>query len=145
MEKESSIAGAARTELVAVDQQLKDLKELKYNLDQYKENLPFHQKYRKSGDPARYMRMHETELILFDGAKRKLLQMGIRPKMSELNKVNSDIEALESKKAELEETYRSSSARSNELRSSYESITQFLDKQKDEAAADKPGKKNRSR
>lgn len=83
---------AARAELSALDRQLVELKELKYYLDQYKDNLPFHERYKKSKDSDRYMRMHETNLILFDGARRWLQQMGITPKMSVLNGVNSNLE-----------------------------------------------------
>lgn len=46
--------------------------------------------------------MHETELILFDGAKNMLRQMGITPKMSELNKVRDDIAGLQERVSELE-------------------------------------------
>ena len=137
IEEKENEASAARTELIAVEKQLKVLKELQYNLNTYKDNLPFQQKYRKSKDPDRYMRMHETQLILFDGAKRKLHEMGITPKMSELNKVNSDVEALEMKKAELEKKYRSTSKEAKNLRQKQENITQYLGVEKDTLISEK--------
>lgn len=91
-----------------------------------KDNLPFHEKYKKSKDPDRYMRMHETELILFDGARRKLKQMGITPKMSLLNQVNSDLEKLEKKRGELEKKCRSASREKRALEQKMENITTYL-------------------
>lgn len=100
---------------MAIDRQLRDLKELKYYLDQYKDNLPFHEKYKKSKDPDRYMRMHEAQIILFDGAKNKLKQMGITPKMSVLNQVNADLEALTARQIELEKKYKTASRERKDL------------------------------
>ncbi len=135
IDEKSREESTARTELAALDRQIIELKELKYYLDQYKDNLPFHEKYKKSKDPDRYMRMHETELILFDGARRKLQQLGIMPKMSLLNQVNSDLEELVNKQSELEKKYRSASREKKALEQKMQNITQYLgidnvDKQK---------------
>ena len=117
---------AARAELAAIERQLRDLKELKYYLDQYRDNLPFHEKYKKSKDPDRYMRMHESQIILFDGAGNKLKQMGITPKMSLLNQVNTDLEELTARQAELEKKYRSASKERKALEQKLENITKYL-------------------
>ena len=124
--EKSKAENAARTELAAVDRQLSELKELKYYLDQYKDNLPFHERYKKSKDPDRYMRMHEAQIILFDGAKYKLKQMGITPKMSALNQVNTDLEALTAKQAELEKKYKTASKERKNLKQKLQNITQYL-------------------
>ena len=95
-------AGSAGTELAVIGKQLKELKEIQHYLTDYKDNRPFKIRYEKSKDPDRYFRMHEMQLILFDGAKNWLQKMGIRPNITELDQVNSDIKALESKESELE-------------------------------------------
>ena len=117
---------SVRTELAAIGRQLVELKELKYYLDQYKDNLPFHERYKKSKDPDRYMRMHETKLILFDGARRQLNQMGITPKMSLLNQVNADLEELATKQRELEKKYSAASKERKALEQKMQNITQYL-------------------
>ena len=127
----SKEVNAARTELSALERQVAELKELKYYLDQYKDNLPFHEKYKKSKDPDRYMRMHESQIILFDGAKNKLKQMGIIPKMSVLNQVNNDLSKLISKQAEIEIKYRNASKERKDLEQKLQNITQYLDKDMD--------------
>ena len=124
--EKSKEENAARTELAAIDRQLSELKELKYYLDQYKDNLPFHEKYKKSKDPDRYMRMHEAEIILFDGAKNKLKQMRITPKMSILNQVNVDLESLTARQAELEKSYKNASKERKDLEQKLQNITQYL-------------------
>ncbi len=72
------------------------------------------------------MRTHETELILFDGARRKLKQIGITPKMSLLNQVNSDLEKLEKKRGELEKKCRSASREKRAPEQKMENITKYL-------------------
>ena len=41
------------------------------------EMLPYQHNYGKFRDPDRYMRINESKLLLFDGARRRLHQMGI--------------------------------------------------------------------
>ena len=130
-----------RTELAAIDRQLRDLKELKYYLDQYKDNLPFHEKYKKSKDPDRYMRMHESQIILFDGARNKLKQMRITPKMSVLNQVNTDLETLTARQAELEKKYKNVSRERKDLEQKLQNITEYLGRDK-ETRSQEQEKKN---
>ena len=72
------------------------------------------------------MRMHETKLILFDGTRRQLNQMGITPKMSLLNQVNADLEELATKQRELEKKYSAASKERKALEQKMQNITQYL-------------------
>ena len=72
------------------------------------------------------MRMHESRIILFNGVKSKLRQMGIAPKMSLLNQVNSDLEMLALKQADLEKRYRTASKERRALKEKYNNITHYL-------------------
>ena len=56
---------------------MKKVSELLLYAEQYRDNKPFQEKYKKSKDPDRYLRMHETQLILYDGAERMLRKMGL--------------------------------------------------------------------
>ncbi|MCR4590350.1 MAG: relaxase/mobilization nuclease domain-containing protein, partial [Lachnospiraceae bacterium] len=129
-----------RTELIAMERELAELKELQYFLTQYKDNLPFRLKYKKSKDPDRYMRMHETQLLLFDSAKHKLQKMGITPKMSELEQINRDIAALKEKHSALQKRYHSSSNEVRDLEQKLKNIEQYLGYDKD-AVNEKPDRK----
>ena len=126
IDAKSKEENTARTELAAIDRQLRELKELKYYLDQYKDNLPFHEKYKKSKDPDRYLRMHEAQIILFDGAKNKLKQMGITPKMSVLNQINADLESLTARQIELEKKYKTASIERKDLEQKLQNMTEYL-------------------
>ncbi len=132
IEERKTEMNALRTELSAVNRQILKLKELKYYLEQYKENLPFYQKYKQAKDPDRYMRMFETQIILFDGARRKLSQMGIVPKMSLLNKVNSDLAELTSKQQGLSKRHNKASGEVRELERKLGNITDYLGLNKEE-------------
>ena len=136
IKEKSKEESAARTELAALDRQLTELKELKYYLDQYKDNLPFHEKYKKSKDPDRYMRMHESQLILFDGAKNKLKQMGITPKMSMLNQVNADLKVLGARRSELNQIYKKTSREKGDLELKKQNILQYLRPDHDNLTSD---------
>ncbi len=116
----------AKSELTSVERELKELKEIRYHLNQYKENYPFRKRYKESKDPDRYFRMHETELILFDGAKQKLQKMGILPKASELSQVEKDIAELEAKREELRKKYKAASKERGELEQNLKNVEQFL-------------------
>ena len=115
IQEKTEEAGRARKALAETERRLKELKEIQYQLTQYKENLPFHQRYKKSKYPDRYLRMHETQLILFDGARRKLPQIGITPKPSELQQVNDDIDRLEERRAEQQKNYKSAESKRRRL------------------------------
>ena len=54
---------------------MKKVSELLLYAEQYRDNKPFQEKYKKSKDPDRYLRMHETQLILYDGAERMLQKL----------------------------------------------------------------------
>ena len=136
IDEKSREESSARTELAALDRQIIELKELKYYLEQYKDNLPFHERYKKSKDPDRYMRMHETQLILFDGARRKLKQMGISPKMSLLNQITSDLRELSNKQAELEKKYRTAANERIILVQKLQNITAYLGLNHDDITID---------
>ena len=129
-------AGSAGTELAVIGKQLKELKEIHHYLTDYKDNRPFKIRYEKSKDPDRYFRMHEMQLILFDGAKNWLQKMGIRPNITELDQVNSDIKALESKESELEKKRNEARKAVRDLEQKYRNITEYLGINKDERNPD---------
>ena len=117
---------AAETELINTEKQLKELKEIQHFLNDYKENRPYKIRYEKTKDPDRYLRMHEMQLILFDGAKNWLQNKGIRSNISELEQVNKDVKALEKKEAELEKKCREGRKSVRDLEQKYLNITQYL-------------------
>ncbi len=74
---------------------------------------------------------HDEELTLFDGARNKLKQLGIRPNISELRQVNSDVEELEKREAELEKKYESAKKETKDLEQKYRNIMDYFGIEKD--------------
>ena len=81
-----------RTELVELEHEMKKISELLLYAEQFRDNKPFQDKYNKSKDPDRYLRMHETQLILYDGAERMLRKMGLDPKSVNAAEIRADYE-----------------------------------------------------
>ena len=94
--------------------------------EQYNENKPFQEKYKKSKDPDRYFQMHETQLILYDGAERMLEKMELIPQTINAIEVKNDYKTMESKKVMLEEKYKASKNNINALQQKLSNVEQFI-------------------
>lgn len=124
----STLAKTARDSLVETEHQLKDLGEILKYAKQYKANHIYHVRYQKSKDRDAYLRRHETELLLHDGAENMLKRMGIDLKHLDLDKLRSDYDALYSKKETLQATYKSAEKEIKALSRKLDNINQYLDR-----------------
>ncbi len=106
---------------------MKKVSELLLYAEQYRDNKPFQEKYKKSKDPDRYLRMHETKLILYDGAERMLRKMGLEPKSVNPAEIHSDYEAMQSRKAILEKTYKSAENEVQLLQQNMDNVQQYVE------------------
>lgn len=103
----SALAKTARASLVETEHQLKELGQILKYTEQYQSNRIYHIRYQKSKDKDRYLRQHETELLLHDGAENMLKRLGIDAKTLDAKKLRNDYNVLYSKKTELQKTYKS--------------------------------------
>ncbi|MCR5789984.1 MAG: relaxase/mobilization nuclease domain-containing protein [Lachnospiraceae bacterium] len=126
IEDKTAKAKSGRTELVELEHKMKKVAELLRYAKQYHDNKPFQEKYIKSKDPDRYLRMHETELILYDGAERMLRQMGIDPKSVNPSEIRADYEAMQAQKTALEKTYKSAEKEAKSLQQKHRNIEQYI-------------------
>lgn len=136
----STLAKTARQSLVDTEHQLKELGEiLKYTND-YQTNKVYNFRYKKSKDPDAYFRRHETELTLFDGAENMLKRFGINPKNLNLEQLQADYNALQTKKTELLKTYKSAEKEIADFNSKLVNIKQYLGQEQtpERAEAKKP-------
>ena len=53
-----------KSRIASLDRKNKELKEVLYYMERYKETLPYQKAYEKSRKPDKYLRMHEAALIL---------------------------------------------------------------------------------
>ena len=133
----STLAKTARESLVETERQLKDLGEILKYAEQYKTNHIYHVRYKKSKDKDAYLRRHETELILHDGAENMLKRFGIGTKNLDVEKLRSDYNALYSKKQALQKTYKSAEKEAADLKRKLDNLNQYLDRSLEQQSADK--------
>ncbi|MBS6833398.1 MAG: endonuclease, partial [Clostridiales bacterium] len=66
---------------------------------------PIYEQYKKSSDKEKYLRGHESEIILFEAAARTLREMQIK-KLPDLAALRKEYDSLTDRKAALYEEYR---------------------------------------
>ena len=62
----------------------------------YRKLKPIYEQYRRSGDKEKFMRGHESEIILFEAAARELKRLDAVP-LPSTEKINVELTALASK------------------------------------------------
>ncbi len=140
----SALTKTARESLVETEHQLKDFGQVLKYAEQYSTNRIYHIRYQKSKDKDRYLRQHETELLLHDGAENMLKRLGIDTKKLDVEKLRSDYNALYSKKETLQKTYRATSKEHESLMRKLDNLNQYLDSPEVSAASKKNDKNIKS-
>ena len=128
IDAKSVLAKTARESLVETEHQLKDLGQILKYAEQYKSNRIYHIRYQKSKDKDRYLRQHETELLLHDGAENMLKSLGIDTKNLDVEKLRSDYNTLYSKKTELQKTYKSAEKEYSALTRKLDNLNQYINR-----------------
>ena len=119
-------AKTANTTIVSTEHQMRDMAEIIKYAEQYTQHKSCNSKYEKSGDKDRYFRNHESELILFEGAKRMLEREGIDPEHLNLKQLKSKYHDLLSHKNELDTSRKSALAEIKELELIKQNMEQYL-------------------
>lgn len=109
------------------EHQLKDFGQILKYTEQYNANRIYYIRYQKSKDKDRYLRQHETELLLHDGAENMLKRFGIHTRNLDVEKLRSDYNALYSKKETLQKTYKATSKKHESLMRKLDNLNQYLD------------------
>ena len=133
----STLAKTARESLVETERQLKDFGQVLKYAEQYKANHIYHVRYQKSKDKDAYLRRHETELILHDGAENMLKRFGINPKNIDVEKLRNDYNALYSKKQALQKTYKAAEKETADLNRKLDTLNQYLARTPGQQVVDK--------
>lgn len=128
IESKSILSKTARNSLVETERQLKDLGQILKYTEQYQSNHIYHIRYRKSKKPDAYLRRHETELLLHDGAENMLKRFGISLKNLDVDRLRRDYNALYAKKESLQKTYKSAEKDIQALNRKLDNLNQYLDR-----------------
>ena len=124
----SVLAKTARNSLVETEHQLKDLGQILKYSEQYQSNHIYHVRYQKSKNTDAYLRSHETELLLHDGAENMLKRLGINPKTLDIEKLQNEYNSLYSKKETLQKTYKSAEKEINAFNRKLDNLNQYLNR-----------------
>ncbi len=117
---------SAKQSVVELEHHIKDLTEIIKYAEQYLDNRSYHIGYKKAKNPDAYFRKHESQLILYIGAKHMLEQMGINLKCLNVNKLKSEYTELTKRKCELNTTYKNYKEEVHKLNSKLININQYL-------------------
>ena len=96
---------AAAKAVKQAESRLSDLSLLIKHAATYRQFKPIYDEYRKSPDKEKYLRGHESQIILFEAAAKALKEMQIK-KLPDLAALRKDYDSLNDKKAALYEDYR---------------------------------------
>ncbi len=91
-------------------------------------NSRYHICYQKSKDKDAYLRHHETELILHDGAENMLKSFGINLKTLDIENIRNDYNTLCSKKQALQKTYKSAEKDIIVMKKELDNLNQYLNR-----------------
>ena len=88
----------------------------------YRKLKPIYDQYRRSGDKEKFMRGHESEIILFEAAARELKRLGAVP-LPTAESMKAELAALNAKKEKLLAEYKTARSEAQE----YETIKKNVD------------------
>lgn len=106
----------------AIEARQADLALVMKHASTYRKLKPIYEQYRRSGDKEKFMRGHESEIILFEAAARELKRLDAVP-LPSTEKINVELTALVAKKETLFAEYKSARAEAQE----YDTVKQNVD------------------
>ena len=123
--EQESLISASKDTLVTIDRQLKELGEVIKYVDQYKTNKKFNTHYKQAKDKELYFRKHESQLILYAGAKTMLQRKGIDLSSIDLNSYKTQYNELINKKNQLQDSTKSIKDEINSLKHKLNNLNQY--------------------
>ena len=91
--------------LKAAESRLSDMALLIKHIETYRELRPLYDEYKKSRDKEKYLRGHESEIILFEAAAKALKAAGVSGKLPDSAKLKADYQRLAAEKDRLYSEY----------------------------------------
>lgn len=113
--------------IVSIEHRLRDLGEIIKYTEQYQENKPFHDRYKKAKNPDLLLRKFESQILLFSGAERMLQVSGLDPSHLNAEKLRLKYQELIDKKKDLSKQYKTSKSDLKELQLIDQNLKKYLD------------------
>ena len=112
----------AHTSIKDTERRIADLSLVMKHAATYRQLRPVYDRYRQSRDKEKFLRGHESEIILFEAAARELKRMGAVP-LPSTESMKTELAALGKKKDTLLAEYRAARSQAQE----YEIIKKNVD------------------
>ena len=125
-----------------LENRIKDLAEIIKYAEQYKANKSYNIAYKKAKNPDAYFRKHESQIILYGGARRMLEQAGISLKGLNIDKLKAEYQELTAQKKELTATYKNCDKELKSLNRKLENLNQYLGRSEPQKDAPKEPDRN---
>mgnify|MGYP004643915329 CR=1 FL=1 len=120
------VGKSAKQSVVELEHRIKDLGEIIKYAEQYRGNRSYHIGYKKVKNPDAYFRRHESQIILYGGARCMLEKAGINLKSLNINKLKSEYDELTKQKKELTVTYKNCEKEVRELSQKLNNLNQYI-------------------
>ena len=113
---------SSHTEIKTIEARSAELAFVMKHAATYRKLKPIYDQYRRSGDKEKFMRGHESEIILFEAAARELKRLGAVP-LPTAESMKAELVALNAKKEKLLAEYKAAKVEAGE----YETVKQNVD------------------
>lgn len=140
--EKNAIVKAARSDMVKLEHEMKVKAEVMKYAKQYAENKKYQKGYEKAKDKDAYFRSHETQIILFGGAENMLKRYGIKAASLDIEKMQTEYDAMTAKKTQLRKIYQTAEKEAAEAGKQLTNIRQYLGIEKGKQEKSKPDRKH---
>ena len=137
----SAAAKEARSAVVDLEHEMKAKAEILKYAKQYMANRKYQRGYKKAKDQDAYFRSHETQIILFGGAENMLKRYGVKTASLDVEKMQTEYDAMTVQKAKLKKTYQTAEKEAEEADKQLKNIRQYLGIEKDKQETTKQHEK----
>lgn len=122
----SGKAGYTKSSIISLERKMKEQALILKYSEQYTENKPYNMKYYKAKNKDAVFRKYETQLMLYDGAKNGLEQMGLNPVKVNPEETRKDYIATENKRDMLSDIYKKQIKKLRELEHLKDTLVQYM-------------------
>ena len=119
------------SEIKEIESRVSNLNLIMKHATVYRQLKPVYDQYRRSGDKEKFLRGHESEIILFEASARELKRLGAVP-LPSMERVNAELSELTARKDALYVQYTASKQQLRELDTIKQNIDSLLPVQKEQ-------------
>ncbi len=121
----------AHAEIKSIEARSAELALVMKHASTYRKLKPIYDQYKRSGDKEKFLRGHESEIILFEAAARELKRLGAVP-LPTTEKIKAELAALNARKDTLLAEYKAARAEAREFETIKQNVDMLLSSPKEQ-------------